>query len=176
MHAKRALPISLLLLATIWNPACSSSSEPERVAEAYVKAILDGRCAEARQLLSARTNYALEYIHAHPKRQERPLPIEEYYCGDFAFEDCKLSEMELATLDGDKATVTISCGKTQDSFLPGWPSIFLKYEPRPIELIQEDSSWKVVEPYVIRMVEVREREDELREKALQERKRYEQTR
>lgn len=158
--------LTLSLFSVVLNFGCSTASEPEQIAKKYVVAIREGRCSDARQLLSERTNYALEYIRKHPPEPRNPLPIEEYYCGRFAFEDCKLSKVQLERLEQDTATVTISCGKTQDGFLPGWSSMFLKYEPRPIELVREAEEWKIVETYVNRFAEVREREEELREEAM----------
>ena len=96
------------------------------------------------------------------------MPLEEYYCSIFTFEDCKLNEMSVKAGDGATATVTMPCGRTQDSFLPGFPSMFLKYEPRDWELVREEGHWRMVLPFVIKIVEVREREDQLREKALQD--------
>jgi hypothetical protein len=159
--------ISLLLVC--YAVSCGHrSSDPERALENYVHAVNDGRCADARKLLSSRTIRALDYLHVKPQHPQNPLPVEQYYCNDLIFEDCKWNKMELTQKYADKATVSMPCGRTQDSFLPGFSSPFLKYEPRENELVREDGEWRIVLPFVIRMIEVREKEDQLREEALRQ--------
>ncbi len=80
--------------------------------------------------------------------------------------------MSLKNADADIATVSMPCGRTQDSFLPGLSSIFLKYEPRDWDLVREEGRWRIVLPFVIKIVDVREREDEMLERILREREEY----
>ena len=147
---------------------CQRYSEPEAALHSYAGAVREARCSDALELVSARTRYALEALIQKPQHPQSPLPLEEYYCNKFAFEDCKVDELTLKSLEGDAAAITMSCGRTQDSFIPGFPSIFLKYEPREFELVREGGHWRVSLPMVIRIIEVREREDQMREKALRE--------
>jgi hypothetical protein len=100
-----------------------------------------------------------------------PVPIEQYYYDALAFENCRLKQMTLSDQRADAATVSMPCGRTQDSILPGLPSPFLRYEPRITESVREEGEWHVVEPLVIRIVEVRETEDRMRDAALRERER-----
>lgn len=160
--------IAILVLALVWLGACRESSQPEKALNAYAAALRERRCGEALELLSARTRYSLDALRIKPQNPHTSVPLEEYYCSIFTFEDCKLNEMSVKASDGATATVTMPCGRTQDSFLPGFPSMFLKYEPRDWELVREEGHWRMVLPFVIKIVEVREREDQLREKALQD--------
>jgi len=90
------------------------------------------------------------------------VPIEHYYCYDLMFEDCKLGKMTLTFQRDPAAAVSMPCGRTQDGFLPGFPSPFLKYEPRVTELIYERGEWRVVLSYAITIAETREREERAR--------------
>lgn len=159
--------LSVLLLAAVCAGACSFPSEPERALEAYVYAVNEGRCDDALELLSTRSRHGLDVLRVKPQHPQNPLPIEEYYCRKLIFEDCKWGEMQLDESYGNAAKVSMPCGKTQDSFLPGFSSIFLKYEPRVTELMLEDGRWRVVVPRVIRIAEIREKEDRMLESALE---------
>jgi hypothetical protein len=158
----------VLLLLVAWVGACDSRSDPERALRAYVSAVNENRCDDAQKLLSARTNYALDALRVKPQHQHSPVPIEHYYCYKLIFEDCKWKEMTLIASQGDTASVSMPCGRTQDSFLPGFSSPFLKYEPRSTELVREEGEWHVVIPMVIRIVEIRETEDRRRDAILRE--------
>ena len=148
--------------------ACERRAEPERALSDFAAAVNERRCSDAIDFLSARTRYSLDRLREKPQRDHNPVPLEEYYCSKFTFEDCKLGEMSLKNVDAEIATVSMPCGRTQDSFLPGFPSMFLKYEPRDWDLVREDGRWRIVLPLVIKIVEVREREDQLREQALRD--------
>src|SRR5688572_2523864 len=158
--------MSALLLVAVFAGACSFPSEPEQALEAYVYAVNEGRCDDALELLSARSRRGLHILRVKPQHPQNPLPLEEYYCRKLIFEDCKWGEMQLDEAYGNVAKVSMPCGKTQDSFLPGFPSIFLKYEPRVTELMLEDGKWRVVVPTVIRIAELREKEDKMLESFL----------
>ena len=84
------------------------------------------------------------------------------------FENCKEKKMTLTIETGDTAKVSMPCGHTQDSILPGFTSMFLKYEPRTSELVREGGEWRVELPMPIRIVEVREREEQMRDAARRE--------
>lgn len=161
--------VASLLVA--WSGACSSGSDPERALEAYVRAVSENRCEDARKLLSERTNYALDSLRVKPQHPQNPLGIEEYYCNRLIFEDCKSGKMTLSDQSTDTATVSMPCGRTQDSILPGFSSPFLKYEPRATEMVREKGEWHVVAPMVIRIVEIRESEDRRRDAAIREHER-----
>ena len=148
-----------LLLVVAWAGACDSRSDPERALQSYVSAVSENRCDDAQKLLSARTNYALDALSTKPQHRHSSVPIEHYYCYKLIFEDCKWKETTLSASQADTATVSMPCGRTQDSFLPGFSSLFLKYEPRSTELVREEGEWHVVVPFVIRIVEIREKED-----------------
>ena len=160
--------MAIFVLIGVMAASCRTYSEPESALRAYARSVRERQCADSLGQVSSRTRYALEVLRRKPQHSHDPLPLEEYYCNKFAFEDCKLDELTLNRADDSIATVSMSCGRTQDSFLPGFPSIFLKYEPRDFELVREDGRWRVVLPHVIKIVEVREREDQLRDKALRE--------
>jgi hypothetical protein len=165
--------IIIIVLAAALVSACERlAPEPERALNDFAAAVNERRCSDAIEFLSARTRYSLEKIREKPDREHNPIPLEEYYCSKFTFEDCKLREMSLREADAESATVSMPCGRTQDSFLPGFPSMFLKYEPRDWNLVREDGRWRIVLPFVIKIVEVREREDQMREKALREQEEY----
>lgn len=165
MHClERPITIALILTLAV---ACSRHSGPEKALEDYVAAIREGRCADARKLISYRSEQALRYLEENPQHPQNPLPITEYYCGQFAFEDCKPSKIELTSLTGEAAIVTMPCGRSQDSILPGFSSPFLKYEPRNTSLVLESGQWRVEEPHAIRIFEIKTREDEFRRQALE---------
>lgn len=164
--------MAILISIAAFAAGCRQYSEPEDTLRSYAGAVQERRCGDSLELLSSRTRFALDALREKPQHPHRPLPLEEYYCNRFTFEDCKVNELTLKTNQGDNATVSMSCGKTQDSFLPGFPSMFLRYEPRDFELVREEGRWRVVLPFVIKIVEIREREDQLREKALQEQKEF----
>ena len=153
-----------LVLACV--AACNSGSAPELALHAYIRAVEDGRCEDARKLLSARTNHALDVLRDKPQHPQNPLPLEEYYCRQLLFENCKSQKMTLTEQRADTATVSMPCGRTQDSIFPGFSSAFLKYEPRDTEMIREDGAWHVVMPFVIRVAEIRETEDKMRDAEL----------
>lgn len=156
--------------------SCHFRSEPEVALESYIRAVSEKRCSDAKKLLSARTNYALDSLQVKPQHPQSPIPLEEYYCNPLIFEDCKPEKMTVTDEQPDAATVSMPCGRTQDSFLPGFSSPFLKYESRAHELVREQGEWHVVMPFVIRIVEVREKEDKMRNAALErERLRREST-
>ena len=155
-----------LLIVVLIASGCSSVSEPESALQTYVEAVQEGRCQEARNLLSQKTRYALDYLHEKPQQRQNALPVEEYYCGRFAFEHCQYWKTMLTAGGSNVALVSMPCGRSQDSIFPGFSSPFLKYEPRKVELVNEDGAWRIVEPTPIRIVEVREREDQLREEAI----------
>ena len=160
--------LSIVILIGLMLVGCQKYSEPETALRSYAFAVQERRCSDSLELLSARTRYALDALREKPQHADRPRPLEEYYCNKLTFDECKVDELAVPRAEGDSATVTMSCGRTQDSFLPGFPSMFLKYEPREFELVREDGRWLVVLPFVIKVVEVREREDELIEKVLLE--------
>lgn len=158
----------ILLLTIAAAVGCNSHSEPELALQTYVDAVRDGRCGDALDLLSERSRYALDVLRVKPQDRHNPLPVEEYYCRPLFFEDCKAGKMTVASQQAETATVTMPCGRTQDGILPGFPSIFLKYEPRENELVLENGEWHIVLPFVIRIVEVREKEDRMRDAAMRE--------
>ena len=164
--------IIITVLAAALVSACGQRTEPERAVTDFAAAVNERRCGDAIEFLSERTRYSLDRLREKPQRPHSSVPLEEYYCSKFTFEDCKLSEMSLKNMDADIATVSMPCGRTQDSFLPGFPSMFLKYEPRDWDLVREEGRWQIVLPFVIKIVEVREKEDQLREKALREREEH----
>jgi hypothetical protein len=167
----RAFQIGGFLAVTVFTSACGVRSEPEKALYAYAEAVRSRRCGEAMGFLSERTRYALDFLRVKPQHPQSQIPLEEYYCSKFAFEDCKLSDMNLTSAEANSATVSMPCGRTQDGILPGFPSMFLKYEPRETGLVKEDNDWRVVLPHVIRIVEIREREDKIRDEALREQER-----
>ncbi|MEO7658455.1 MAG: hypothetical protein ABIV48_02475, partial [Pyrinomonadaceae bacterium] len=128
--------------------------------------------SEALTFLSARTVYSIESLRAKPQRKREPVAVEQYYCDKLAFEDCRLNKISLAEENGDFAKVSVPCGRTQDSFLPGFSSPFLKYEPRETELIREEGRWFIIDPLVIKIVEMREKEERMRDEAMRQRARY----
>ena len=164
--------IILIVLAAAVLSACERRTEPETALSDFAAAVNERRCSDAIEFLSARTRYSLDSLREKPQRPHEPIPLEEYYCSQFTFEDCKLGEMSLKKADAEIATVSMPCGRTQDSFLPGFSSMFLKYEPRDWDLVREDDRWRIVLPFVIKVVELREREDEMRERALREREEH----
>ena len=169
------LPISRIIviaLAAALMSACERPSEPESALTDFAAAVNERRCSDAIELLSARTRYSLDRLLEKPHRDHNPIPLEEYYCSKFTFEDCKLREMSIRKADAESATVSMPCGRTQDSFLPGFPSMFLKYEPRDWDLVREEGRWRIVLPFVIKIVEVREKEDQLIEKVLRDREEH----
>lgn len=163
------------LLTAVFAGACGRVSEPEKSLYDYATAVQSRRCGEAVEFLSMRTRHALEYLKAKPQDPQSPVPIEEYYCSKFAFEDCKIDKTALISSGPERAKVTMPCGRTQDGILPGFPSVFLKYEPREMDLVREGDEWHVELPFVIRIVEIREKEDQLREAAMRERQRRRET-
>jgi hypothetical protein len=93
------------------------------------------------------------------------IPIEEYYCRRLIFQDCKWKEIKLEQQTANTAKVAMPCGHAQDSFLPGFSSPFLKYEPRITELTLEDGNWRVILPDLIELAARREREKQWEEDA-----------
>ncbi len=170
MHLTAALFLAAVLLGS-----CNYRSEPEQAIHTYAGAVGDGRCDDALKFMSVRTRHAIEVLRVKPQHPQNPLPIEQYYCNKLTFEDCKLGKMTVIDQQADTAKVSMPCGRTQDGILPGFSSPFLKYEPRTTELVREDGEWHIVEPFVVRMIEIREKEDQMREVALrdQERRRLE---
>ncbi len=158
--------IALLLLVVAGGAACKTSSGPELALEAYAHAVQENRCDEALKLVSERTRYAIDVLRVKPQHPQSPLPVDHYYCNKLTFEDCKLGEMTLTASQAGTATVSMPCGRTQDSFLPGFPSVFLKYEPQTTDLVHEEGGWRVVVPMPIRVVEIREKEEQMRDAAL----------
>jgi len=166
------IPIIIIALAVVTVTSCARRTEPETALSEIAAAVNERRCGDAVEFLSERTRYSLDKLRETPQRPHESIPLEEYYCSKFTFEDCKLREMSLKNSETASATVTMPCGRTQDSFLPGFPSMFLKYEPRDWDLVREDGRWRIVLPTVIRIVDVRERENEMRERALRQREEY----
>ena len=160
--------IIILVLTAVLLSACERPTEPERALNDFAAAVNERRCSDAIEFLSARTRYSLDRLREKPQHPQAPVPLEEYYCSKVTFEDCKMDEMVLKNVDTEVATVSMPCGRTQDSFLPGFSSMFLKYEPREWQMLREDDRWRIVLPFVIRIVEVREREDQLREQVLRD--------
>ena len=167
--------IALFLIA-VYVTACNSGSDPELALGVYAHAVRENRCDDALKLMSERTRHAIDVLRVKPQHPQNPLPIESYYCNKLTFENCKVEKMTLAASQTDTATVSMPCGRTQDSFLPGFSSPFLKYEPRSFELIREDGEWHVVEPMVIRIAEIRETEDRMRDAELQRQEEFKRTR
>lgn len=165
MHRSRR---SLALLAVIAVAGCRAKSGPEQALESYIRAVRAHRCDAAMSFLSARTRHAIESLIERPQHPQAPVPIEHYYCYDLMFENCKEKKMTLTSETGDTAKVSMPCGRTQDSILPGFTSMFLKYEPRISELVREGGKWRVELPMPIRIVEVREREEQMRDAARRE--------
>ncbi len=160
-------PMVILLLGIALMGACSSRSGPESAVEAYAQAVSENRCVDALAMLSNRTKYAVEALRLKPQHPHTPIPLEEYYCNKLIFEDCKLGKMAVKDMTVAAAVVSMPCGRTQDSFLPGFASPFLKYEPRDTELVREDGEWRLVMTYVIKIVDVREKVDSMRAAPLQ---------
>lgn len=163
--------ITCLLLVISWAASCTTSTPPEKALKSYIQAVSEGRCAEALNLVSARTRYSLESLRLKPQRQWEPIGIETYYCNPIAFENCKSDNTSLIVPQPDAAKVSMPCGRSQDGFLPGFSSIFLKYEPRITEMTYEEGSWRVVEPMVIRIVELRDSEEKIRDEVLKRQRR-----
>lgn len=173
---KKGLLLAAVIAAVIVAAGCGKEkSAPEQAFAGYIDAVREHRCDAAKNFLSTRTRYALDWVteqtgrvDEHRRAAGRPhglpaAPIEHYYCYDLMFEHCKAGEMTLATEQGDTARVSMPCGRTQDSILPGFTSMFLKYQPRITDLVREEDEWRVVLPTLIRIVEVREQEDAARE-------------
>lgn len=173
---KKGLLLAAVIAAVIVAAGCGKEkSAPEQAFAGYIDAVREHRCDAAKNFLSTRTRYALDWVTEQTGRVDedrraagRPhglpaAPIEHYYCYDLMFEHCKAGEMTLATEQGDTARVSMPCGRTQDSILPGFTSMFLKYQPRITDLVREEDEWRVVLPTLIRIVEVREQEDAARE-------------
>lgn len=154
--------IFVILLAVFFS-ACTHRTEPEAVLERYVYAVNEGRCEDAFVLLSKNSRDGLEMLRVRPQHPQSPLAIEQYYCQPLIFEDCKWGKMQLDSQAGDEAKVSMPCGHNRDSFLPGFSSPFLRYEPRVTDLVREDGAWRIVVPSVIRIVEIREREERVME-------------
>lgn len=166
----------LPIVAVIVLAGCREPSAPEQALAGYIDAVREHRCDTAMTFLSARSQHAIASLIERPQHPRMSIPIEHYYCYDLMFEYCKAGELTLAAEQGDTAKVSMPCGRTQDSILPGFSSMFLKYEPRVTELVREEGAWRVVLPTPIRIVELREREDQLREAALQDIERRRQQR
>jgi hypothetical protein len=169
MDKSRTLLVALTLFI-----GCREPSAPEQALAGYIHTVREHRCAEAMIFLSARTRHAVESLIERPQHPEAPVPIEHYYCYDLMFENCKVEKMTLIDQSADKAKVSIPCGRTQDSILPGLTSIFLKYEPRVNELVHEDGKWRVELPMSIRIIELREERDRARDVAIREMERRRQ--
>jgi hypothetical protein len=133
--------------------------------------VREHRCDAAKNLLSARTRHAVDVLAVRPQHPRDPVPIEHYYCYDLMFEDCKVNKMTLEVERDQTAAVSFPCGRRGDSFLPGFSSVFLKYEPRVTELVREEGEWRVELPFVIAVVEAREREERARDAAMRNRER-----
>ena len=158
---RRALLVLVLVAA-----ACHPRSAPERAMADYVAAVREHRCDAAMNLLSARTRHAIESLTVKPQDPHASVPIEHYYCYDLMFEDCKIGKITLTSQSDQAATVSMPCGRTQDSFLPGFPSAFLKYEPRGTDLVREEGQWRVELSYPIAIVESREQAERARDAAM----------
>lgn len=153
----------LVLVLFSCAAGCTKYSQPEAALQNYADAVIEESCDEAFAHLSLNTRRALEVLQRIPRQREKPLPIEEYYCRPFIFENCKWKATTLESIQNDTAKVSMMCGTTQDSFLPGFSSPFLKYEPRLTDLVKEEGEWRVVLPYVIEVAEMQEREEQMRE-------------
>jgi hypothetical protein len=147
---------------------CREKLGPERALASYIRSVREHRCDAAMSFLSARTRHAIESLIEQPQHPHAPVPIEHYYCYDLMFENCKDKKMTLTIESGDTAKVSMPCGRTQDSIFPGFTSMFLKYEPRTSELVREGGEWRVELPMPIRIVELREREQQARDAAMRE--------
>jgi hypothetical protein len=169
----RAPVIALMFVALA---GCRAQSGPEKAMYSYVRAVNEGRCDDAFNLLSERTRHALDVLRTRPLRPQEPVPIENYFCRPLMFEDCKWKQMTLSFQQGDTASVSMRCGSTQDSFLPGFSSVFLKYEPRLTELVREGDEWRRVDPVLIRILKIFETEDRAIEAEMRERARFQRER
>ena len=151
--------------------ACRSRSAPEKAMIGYVDSVRGHQCETAMKFLSAPSRHAIDVLTVQPQDPHAAVPIEHYFCYDLMFEDCKLDKLTLKVQDDRTAVVSMPCGRTQDSFLPGFPSMFLKYEPRDTNLVREGDEWHVELPYAIAIVAAREREElaiaEMRERQRQ---------
>ena len=156
------------LAVVILLTSCRDASVPERVLAGYIRSVREHRCDAAMNFLSARTRHAIESLVERPQHPHAPVPIEHYYCYDLMFEKCKDGKMTLTIESGDIAEVSMPCGRTQESILPGFTSMFLKYEPRVTRLVRESGEWRVELPIPIRIVELRERGERARDAAKQE--------
>lgn len=157
-----------MLAAVILLTGCRDTPAPERALAGYIRSVREHRCDAAMNFLSARTRHAIQSLIERPQHPQAPVAIEHYYCYDLMFENCKEEKMTLMVESGDTARVSMPCGRTQDSILPGFTSMFLKYEPRVTELVREGGEWRVELPMPIRIVEVREREEQARDAARRE--------
>ena len=165
MTVRRTLLIFVIVAAT----GCRSKSAPEQAMADYAAAVREHRCDAAMNLLSLRTRHAIESLIVRPQSSHTQVPIEHYYCYDLAFEDCKLDKITLGSQTDQAAAVSMPCGRTQDGFIPGLPSPFLKYEPRVTELVREQGEWHVELPFPIAIVETRERAERERDAAMRNR-------
>lgn len=156
------------LAVVILMTACRNPSPPERALEGYIRSVRNQRCDDAMNFLSADTRRAIKSLIERPQHPQTPLPIEHYYCYDLMFENCKEGKLTLAMQGEDAVEVSMPCGRTQDGLLPGFSSMFLKYEPRVTRLVREGGEWRVELPVPIRIVEVREREERARDAANRE--------
>lgn len=151
-----------LLAAVILLAGCRPPSAPEQALRGYIRAVREHRCDAAMRFLSARTRHAVRSLIARPYDPRHPAPIKHYYCYDLMFENCKDQKTTVAFDSADAAKVSMPCGRRGDSILPGFSSMFLKYEPRVSELVREDGQWRVELPFAIEAAEVREQEDRAR--------------
>lgn len=153
------------LAIVILIAGCRDASVPEMTLAGYIRSVREHRCDAAMNFLSARTRHAIESLMERPHDPHAAVPIEHYYCYDLMFENCMDGKMSLTVESGGSAEVSMPCGRTQDSILPGFTSMFLKYEPRVTRLVQENGEWRVELPMPIRIVELRERQDRARDAA-----------
>jgi hypothetical protein len=160
---RRAL---LALVLIVVAADCRSKSAPERAMADYVVAVREHRCDAAMSFLSMRSRHAIESLTIRPQHPHVDVPIEHYYCYDLMFEDCKVDKMTLTSQREQSAAVSMPCGRAQDSFLPGFPSPFLKYGPRVSEMVREQGEWYVELSYPIEIIERREHEERARDDAM----------
>lgn len=172
----RQIHLPFIVAALLVFAGCRPAPEPApaQALAGYIDAVRGHRCDVAMTFLSARSRYAIAALIERPERPQLSIPIEHYYCYDLMFEHCKAKEMTVAAEQGDTAKVSMPCGRTQDSILPGFTSMFLKYEPRITDLVREEGAWRIVLPMPIRIVEIRERDEQLREEALRDHERRRQ--
>ena len=145
----------IVVLTFIGFALACGRTPPERAVRQYAEAVKRGDCQAAWSLLSSETRRAYEYTVEHPSYLTPKSP-QEASCNAARIEDWHLGLMRTRG-EGNRATVLVKRSVPAGPALPGWSPIFRKYVDGPIDVVFEESVWRIEDRQIIDLVTAKRR-------------------